>query len=72
MVFLKLSANPVKYSQDNRTLETSPEKHPYKEMGSFSLEKIRRHTATLKVLTDHLVKERVAFCVVAKATMSLS
>lgn len=40
MVFLKLLANPVKYSQDNRTLETSPEKHPYKEMGSFSLEKI--------------------------------
>ena len=40
MVFLKRLANPVKHSQDNRVLETSPEKHQCKEIGSFNLEKI--------------------------------
>lgn len=40
MVFFKFLASPEKYSQDNRALESSPEKHPCKKIGSFSVEEI--------------------------------
>lgn len=71
MVFFKHLAGPKKCSRDSRALETAPGEQPCEETQSFRLEKteeMSQHT----VHKGHLVKEGLAFCAVAEATISLS